>query len=77
MRNIVFPQCIYEVATSGMFKETPCIIPIYIFLLSCLVVLHYYWYSIFLKILYHFVFEGVAEDIQCKVSVEEKDEEDN
>jgi len=70
-RMYVFPHCIYLIAVSGLFSDLPYVLPIYIFFLSCLVVLHYYWYSIFMKILYALIFAGETEDLQNKIEVDE------
>ena len=72
-RNIMLPFCIYHVWTQGLkdnvfdryvFPETGVTLPIYCYLLSLLVVLHYYWFYLFLKIFCTWQTTGKAEDIQ-------------
>ena len=75
MRNIVFPICIWQLWNSGIFAELKYILPIYCYLLSCLVILHYYWYYIFMNVLKNLVFKGITEDLQNKIVVEEENKE--
>ena len=76
MRNIILPICIYQNWNSGVFAEYPILLPIYCYFLSCLVILHYYWYSIFLKILYKLATEGATDDLQNKVVMDDNKKEE-
>jgi len=80
-RNITLPQVVYLVGAikPTAFTETgiTCLIPIYVYYLSCLVVLHYYWMYLFLCILHALVFKGETEDKQNKTEFVESDSPTN
>lgn len=49
-RVIVLPYIIYLIYTIPKFAVSPYIAPIFIFLLSCLVVMHVYWLALIIRI---------------------------
>jgi len=77
MRNIMLPFCIYHTWNQGqvqgifdreVFPGYGVTMPIYCYLLSLLVVLHYYWFSIFCRMIYKAVTKGDTEDRQNDTS---------
>ena len=66
-RNIVFPMCIYYLYTPGIFEEGDVTIRIYTYYLSCLVVLHYYWFNLFIRVISKAKYEGKYVDLQSKL----------
>jgi hypothetical protein len=73
----VFPQCIYVVTYRvHVYMVSEYLPPIFCFLLSCLLVLHVYWFVLCLGILYKGLFKGIGEDtINSAYSVENKESE--
>jgi len=63
-RLVVFPSCVY-IATFKLeiYTISPYIMPIFGFLLSCLFVLHIYWFGLMIRILISLVAKGETEDI--------------
>jgi len=65
VRNYCFTSIIYSIHTGpDPFESKPHLIDIFVFLLSCLCILHYYWVAMFFKILYVYATKGEAEDTQ-------------
>ena len=62
-RNIVFPYCIYLAYMNGKFEDGDVTLTIYIYLLSCLVVLHYYWFELFIRVITKAKNEGQYVDL--------------
>ena len=63
LRNIILPICIYQMWNTHEFDDHYIIRPIWCTLLSCLVLLHYYWYFLFIKALKRYIKEGNTEDV--------------
>ena len=61
-RNVMLPFIIYNIYNVASFEKEYITVPIFIYYLSCLAVLHYWWMSIFLKMLYDLIFKGKTED---------------
>jgi hypothetical protein len=78
LRNLMLPYCTYHVWTQGknqnLFDEYDLARPIYCYLLSLLVILHYYWFSIFVKMLIGVVSDGSTEDQQNVIKSHKKEE---
>lgn len=64
-RLTMLPWCIY-VSTFKLevFASSPYVQPIFGFLLSCLFILHIYWFILCCRILLNYFDKGVAEDLQ-------------
>ena len=67
-RCIQMPRIVYLIWTQWEYPEPPEFAstltkPTSCFLLSCLIVLHYYWLSIFVRMLHHFATRGEAKDL--------------
>ena len=60
----MLPYMIYK---SYMFDvpwlDAPILMPFFCYLLSCMFMLHCYWFSIFIRILIGFLKEGKGEDL--------------
>lgn len=69
VRNYVFASIIYQLSYIVPFTENVILNPIFLFLLSCLCMLHYYWMYMFLSLIYKYAREGEADDIQNKIEV--------
>jgi len=69
-RLIALPFCIFKLAMSpmelGNFAKY-----IFIYLLSCMNVLHFHWFRIFISIIMKFIYEGEAEDTCGKTECED------
>ena len=65
-RIVVLPYLIYLVIISEV-KVGYCSKEIFVYLLSCMFVLHCYWFFLFFKIIKKFIVTGVAEDTVNKV----------
>ena len=66
-RMWVLPNLIYQIAIHGdNYGDHPYVNPKWIFcyLLSCMVLLHTFWFHIFCKMLYNYAFKGKRDDIQ-------------
>ena len=61
-RNVMLPVTIYHIYHVAHFEKEHITVPIFMYYLSCLVVLHYWWMSLFLKMLYDLVMKGKTED---------------
>ena len=64
-RNLVLPYMIYTVFTQDMpviYNTSGFIIPFFCYLLSCMCMLHYYWFSLFVLMLSRFMGTGATED---------------
>jgi len=73
-RLYVFSQCIYVVAWRlQVFGVSPYLKPIFCFLLTCLLVLHIYWFFLCIRILASFFVTGQAEDLANKVKNKRKE----
>jgi hypothetical protein len=57
VRLLVFPQLVYTIWVTPVDLGHWCVLPIYVFMLSCLVVLHAYWFYMFVYIFYIQVFK--------------------
>jgi hypothetical protein len=70
VRLIVFPQLIYTCWVTPVDFGHWCILPIYVFMLSCLVLLHAFWFKMFVDILFYQVYKkGSTEDTSSKLVV--------
>ena len=47
-----------------VYVISPYVLPIFGFLLTCLFILHIYWFILCIKILANFFTKGIAEDLQ-------------
>lgn len=64
-RLMMLPWCIYIACVKlEIYAASPYIQPIFGFLLTCLFVLHIYWFLLCIRILFNFFFKGIAEDLQ-------------
>ena len=72
-RCIMMPYCTYNVWAQGskymvfdryIFPEHGVTMPIYVYLLSILCVLHYYWFSLFVGMISKYFITGIGEDAQ-------------
>ena len=70
-RMVVLPWCIYKVYVTPIDLGWTYMIPTLCYLLSCMCMLHFYWFGLFCKMLSRFVNLGVAEDLQNKTMVKE------
>ena len=61
-RLIVFPWVAWFAASQDIDMGSWLILPFFGYGLFCLVILHAYWFSLFVQILLHFVRKGEAED---------------
>lgn len=71
-RIIYLPVCIYEIHTYSLTVtdwNRFCVFN-FTFNLSCLFILHCYWYSIFFKILYKYISKGEREDLVQKTEMQ-------
>ncbi|CDW86361.1 longevity-assurance family protein [Stylonychia lemnae] len=77
-RLTMLPWCIY-VATIKLevYTISPYIQPIFGFLLTCLFVLHIYWFILCLRILLNFIDKGEAEDLQNRSGKKSEYEKSN
>jgi hypothetical protein len=71
LRCWVFPQLIYQCVFDMSYTFFGDhmrleVVPFFGILLCSLQLLHFYWTFLMFKILYNFVFKGVAEDIVDK-----------
>lgn len=62
-RDVIYQGC--YLATGEVPDDLQLGIKIFIGLLCVLVILHYYWYMLFLRMGYNFIFKGVTKDIQA------------
>ena len=69
----MFPICIYNIHTNAKFEEEGITLPIFVYYLSCLAMLHYYWMGLLLKLLKEMIMKGETEDPQNKVEFVDKD----
>lgn len=68
MRLIIFPYVIYvSTVKLRVFTVSPYIQPIFGFLMSCLFMMHVYWYILCLKIMFNVIFKGKDDDLQNKI----------
>ena len=64
-RNVILPYYIYIIATEDMGELTVVsgfIKPFFCYLLGCMCLLHYYWFSMFLLVAKKFIKGGKLED---------------
>ena len=76
-RNLQLPILIYQLITfknNDKYFGSPIIMPFFCYMLSCLFMLHTFWFYLFLKHLLKFVKTGATEDEQNKTEVEIKKE---
>ena len=66
LRCLVLPFCVYHAWAQGkvqnLFEEEGVTLPIYCFLLSLLVVLHYYWLTLMFRMVLRSLAGGGVED---------------
>lgn len=64
-RMVALPFCIYKIyetpADIGVYAK-----PIFIYLLSCMCALHFFWFYLFCRMIGRFCKDGKAEDIQSQ-----------
>ena len=61
-RLFVFASLIYSYLSIDFYVQSPIMQPIFGFLLSCLYVLHVYWFSLFMKMIAVALFKNKYED---------------
>lgn len=72
-RNYIFPQLIYDIVKDPFVTFTShssFIKPYYVYLLSCLCLLHYYWMGLFISMMVHYAKTGKATDTQQNIKVQ-------
>lgn len=63
-RMIVLPFFIYDIYLyCPQFEPGWMIKPIFIYLISCMCMLHFYWFGLFVKMVTNYKNKGVAEDL--------------
>jgi hypothetical protein len=63
-RLLVFPYCIYvSTVKLHVYVSSPYVQPIFGFLLSCLFILHLYWFKLLIGIILNYAVKGEAEDL--------------
>lgn len=72
-RLVYFPVMIYEIHVYSSITDWNrfCVFN-FTFMLSCLCLLHYYWYALFLKILYRYATKGTREDLIQRTEMQNK-----
>jgi len=65
----IYKACPWWTSTSG--ENGVRIVSGFIYLLSCMTMLHFYWFYIFFNMLKHYAKKGEAEDLQNKVKAKE------
>ena len=70
-RNALLPYFIWILSNQGdqVDFKSPIVLPFFVYLLSCMCLLHYYWFFMFCKMLMKFITKGEAEDTQNKLVV--------
>ena len=63
VRLLIFPYCIYKIKVTDIDFGHWCIKPIYMYLLSCLFLLHIYWFQLFVRVLVHYASSNSTEDV--------------
>jgi len=62
-RLMVLPMLIYQITTISMDFGSPIVKPFFCYMLSCLVILHAYWFIMFVNMLSKYVKTGATEDV--------------
>jgi hypothetical protein len=62
-RMYVFPYIIYQIHVLVCFPGYPFLSNLYVLMLCMLCILHYYWFSIFIRIVLFYKKKGTAEDL--------------
>mmetsp|Transcript_27664 Transcript_27664/g.41948 ORF Transcript_27664/g.41948 Transcript_27664/m.41948 type:complete len:327 (-) Transcript_27664:120-1100(-) len=57
-RNVILPLFIYEFYYADFVMGSPIVKPFFCFLLSCLCLLHFYWFSLFVRMLMKYYSNG-------------------
>ena len=70
-RLVMLPYYIYTISQEAPQEMGNLCAGVFCWLLSCMCLLHFYWYTLFIRIIYKYVTEGKAEDIQ-EVNVSDK-----
>lgn len=70
-RNVLLPYMIYVIlfVVEADFAGERIIRPMFAYLLSCMFLLHCYWFNLFLKMLNKYVKSGATEDEQNKTQI--------
>ena len=61
-RCFIFGTIIYQIIEMDVLLGHAMVKPFFCYLLSCLYLLHWYWFHIFCKLLYKYAFTGETED---------------
>jgi hypothetical protein len=69
MRLVIFPHFIYITWVTPVDFGHWIIMPIYIFMLSCLALLHAHWFSLFIKLFIRYAKKGTTEDKMSNIEV--------
>ena len=69
LRNMVFPYLIYTCWITPIDFGHWCILPIYVYFLSCLFILHTHWFILFSKHLVKYAKDGSTNNEQEKIEV--------
>ena len=62
-RLVMLPFLIYTLSQEGPREMGNIVSGIFCWLLSCMCLLHFYWYTLFIKIIYKYATKGETEDI--------------
>ena len=71
-RLYLLPWMIYMIWTTPVDHFSPVVIPSFVYLLSCMFLLHWYWFLLFCRLLKKYTTSGSTEDEQSKTSVVKK-----
>lgn len=71
-RNFLLPFFIYTILTNNKDFGSPIVIPFFCYMLTCMFILHSFWFYLFCKHLNKFVNTGATEDEQNKTEVKIK-----
>ena len=66
-RMLVFPYIIYTIIVTPVNFASDYIKFYFAFLLSCLCFLHYYWFTLMIKMVINFFTKGIEEDLQNQI----------
>lgn len=62
-RLMILPMIIYQITTISMDFGSPIVKPFFCYMLSCLVLLHAYWFKMFTNMIARYVKTGATEDV--------------
>lgn len=68
-RNMILPYCIYMIWITPVEFGSSIVMPTFCYLLSCMLMLHCYWFMLFCKLLKKYAISGSTEDTQSKLNI--------